>query len=420
MLKTANNLKFIINRLRERLWVKPFAACLISIIGIYIAMATDHTALRWIVPEISVDSVETLLSLMASSMLVIAALAVTSMVGAYSSTSNTATPRSFSLVVVDDLSQNALSIFVGAFIFSILALTASKNDFFQETGRFTLFIMTISVFILVIITFVHWVDRIARLGRVSNTIDRVEAATVAAIIQRRDAPTLHGAPIRQSLDDAQPVLAPTVGYVQHVNIAMLEDIASEIHATITLAALPGSFVATRQPLAYISCKHSEINKEQITDAFVIGHKRLFDDDPRFGLVVLSEIAGRALSPAVNDPGTAIEIIGSLVRVFTHWSNPKASSETMPQYNHVEVPELLVEDMFDDAFTAIARDGAGIFEVSVRLQKAFCSLYSLDDEAIRAAVLHHSRMALALSEKSLGLPEELAAIHKLTNFSSTQD
>jgi uncharacterized membrane protein len=40
---------------------------------------------------------------------------------------------------------------------------------------------------------------------------------------------------------------------------------------------------------------------------------------RFGLITLSEIASRALSPAVNDPGTAIQIISSHVRLFSLWA-----------------------------------------------------------------------------------------------------
>jgi uncharacterized membrane protein len=47
--------------------------------------------------------------------------------------------------------------------------------------------------------------------------------------------------------------------------------------------------------------------------------RYFDEDPRFGLITLSEIASRALSPAVNDPGTAIQIISSYVRLFSLWA-----------------------------------------------------------------------------------------------------
>ena len=93
-------------------------------------------------------------------------------------------------------------------------------------------------------------------------------------------------------------------------------------------------------------------------------------------------AARALSPAVNDPGTAISIIGSCVRLFALWARPLDEDDAGdPEFDRVHVPGLSVSAMFDDAFTAIARDVAGMVEVGVRLQKAFLSLAWLDDPEI---------------------------------------
>jgi uncharacterized membrane protein len=89
----------------------------------------------------------------AASLLVIATFAVASMVSSYASAGSTATPRAFSLVIADDVSQNGFSTFIGAFIFSIVALVASKNDFYEKPGRFALFALTIAVFAAVIVTF---------------------------------------------------------------------------------------------------------------------------------------------------------------------------------------------------------------------------------------------------------------------------
>ncbi|MEZ5202287.1 MAG: DUF2254 family protein [Micropruina glycogenica] len=54
--------------------------------------------------------------------------------------------------------------------------------------------------------------------------------------------------------------------------------------------------------------------DAVRRAFEINAHRTYDQDPRLGLVALAEIAIRALSPAVNDPGTAIEVLGALERV----------------------------------------------------------------------------------------------------------
>ncbi|MFC6668701.1 DUF2254 family protein [Marinobacterium aestuariivivens] len=147
-------------------------------------------------------------------------------------------------------------------------------------------------------------------------------------------------------------------------------------------------------------------------AFVIGGKRTFDDDPRFGLVVLSEIASRALSPAVNDPGTAIDVIGTLVRLFTLWCEEPEEAPTV-EFDRVEIPPLQLEDMFDDAFSALARDGAQTVEVCIRLQKGLRSLFMLPDRDMAQAALSHAQLALRHAEQALRLPEEVEAVRTLT-------
>ncbi|WP_413766587.1 DUF2254 family protein, partial [Vibrio vulnificus] len=82
--------------------------------------------------NISTESIEALLNLVTSSMLVIAMFAVGAMVTAYASASNSATPRAFSVVLADDTSQNALSIFIGVFIYGAVALVALKNDVYDH------------------------------------------------------------------------------------------------------------------------------------------------------------------------------------------------------------------------------------------------------------------------------------------------
>ena len=412
-------LAFLIGRIRERLWVKPLAVSGLSVAAALLAKAADGTDLGQIVPNVSADSVESLLSVMASGMLVIATFAVTSMVSAYASASNTASPRSFPLVVADDLSQRALATFIGAFIFSVVGLVTAKNDFYQAAGRFVLFVLTLLVFALVVFVFVHWVDRIARLGRLETTIEGVEKATTAALQRWRDAPALHGVPASPGDLSGRAVLSDTVGYLQHIDIAALQDCAECIEGRIRLAVLPGTLVSPVRALGYVSedaLPVTEADRARIVKAFVIGKQRTYDDDPRYGLIVLSQIADRALSPGVNDPGTAIDIIAILMRLFVFWAAPSQNEDGLPvKFDRIEVPALSVDEMFDDAFTAITRDGSRIVEVSIRLQKALASLASMGDAGMRDAAIRHARRALACAEKGLDVPTDLAAVRHLAAF-----
>lgn len=414
-------LSFFFKRLRERLWIKPLIVCVLSIGAVFLANLMDLTELGRFLPEISKKSTETLLKILASSMLMMATFAVASMVAAYASASRSATPRSFPLVVGDDLSQNALSVFIGAFIYSVVALVALMNGFYGgRTSQFILFSLTIVVLAAVVITFIRWVDNIARLGRLGHTIDQVEAAAAEAMRTRQSAPRLGGVAASGPPEGSHAVFEKTIGYVQRVDTAALQARAAASHLRIVVAALPGTFCTPNRPVAWVVREApggvSEEDTAAIAAAFKIGGSRVFDQDPRFGLVVLSEIASRALSPAVNDPGTAIGVTGTLVRLLTLWNESgEANGDVTVQFDRVAVPELSVADMFDDAFTGIARDGAGAVEVVVRLLKALESLAATGDAAMRDNALHHARLALVRAEKALNFADDLTTVREVATF-----
>jgi len=412
----AGRIRFLINRIREKLWVKPLVFSVLSMASVFCAGLADHAGLERIVPGISTETVDTLLSVMASGMLMMATFAVGSMVAAYASAANTASPRSFPLVIADDSSQKALSAFIGAFIFSIVSLVSLTEGMFGKAGVFVLFLMTLAVFGMVIFTFVRWMDRIARLGRLGNTIDKVETATADALIRCQKAAPTRGKRFDPALVSGREVFSDGVGYVQRIDVGALQDWAEKAGTRIHVALQPGSFVTPDRAIACIENNDSAIDDEDcrvISEAFQIGRERTFDEDPRFGLVVLSQIAGRALSPAVNDPGTAIDIIGILVRLFVRWHRTGQEIEDNGViYDRVAVPPLSVEDMFDDAFTAIARDGSGSVEVMIRLQKALKALAAAGDHAMGRAAALHSQRALSCARQSLILPEDLARVRKI--------
>ena len=254
---------------------------------------------------------------------------------------------------------------------------------------------------------------IARLGRLWGTIDKVEEATAAVLEHRRRAPTLGGVPVGPSRN-GRAIFGSSIGYVQRVDVAGLQTRAEQSRVRSVVAALPGTFCAPGRALAHVipdSGDLADLDAGGIAAEFMIGDTRKFEEDPRFGLIVLSEIASRALSPAVNDPGTAIDVIGTLLRLFARWAEPLGERGTLASScDRVEVPERSVRDMFDDAFAAIARDGAGTIEVVMRLQKAFESLASLGNGPMRDSAISHARLS-PRAERKLELPEDLEVVRK---------
>jgi len=413
--------KFLINRLGERLWVRPLVFCILSIAGAFIAKWADGFEIGASLPIITPESTEALLSVTAASMLVIATLAVASMVSAYASAAGSATPRSFSLLIADDTSQNALSIFMGAFIYSTVALVALKNDYYETAGHFVLFSITFVVLGVVVITFVRWVDWIARLGRIGTTIEKVEKAAEASLRRRRLNPALGALPVSEVDRTGRPVYGDTIGYVQNINVEALQAWAVEHDITISVSAVPGTFACPDRPLAYIEKtgdNAGEADHATIVSAFHVGKGRVFDDDPRFGLIALSEIASRALSPAVNDPGTAIEIVGSFVRLFAGLIDPlDESEEKKPAFDRVRIPELKLGDLLDDAFRPIARDGASTVEVQIRLQKALASVAAIGGLSLRSAAAKQSQHALERARVALDLQDDVQTVSDAAAWSA---
>ena len=75
--------------------------------------------------------------------------------------------------------------------------------------------------------------------------------------------------------------------------------------------------------------------------------------------MLSEIASKALSPGINDPGTALDILVRATRLLRGLGAARAAAaETNRAYDRIHAPEVATGDLFDDAFDAIERDGAG--------------------------------------------------------------
>jgi len=413
-----SRLQFIFNRLNERLWVRPLLVCVFSIAVTFAAKLIDLTDWGGLVPDVTKDSITTLLTTLSSSMLVIATFAVSSMVSAYASASTTATPRSFALVISDDASQNALSTFIGTFIFSIVALIALLNSYYDQGGRFALFVLTIVSFAVVILTFVNWLDRIARLGRVGHTIDLVEKATADALTTWHQSPYLGGNRLQQPSQEGLDIIAQEIGYLQRIEMKELMACAEQSDLIIHITCLPGSFCTPDRPVARI-VNASQVEQDcldQLSKAFIIGGSRTFDEDPRFGLIALSEIATRALSPGVNDPGTAISVIGTLVRLLSICGKPIDENDIQVHYSKIYVPDLVMEDLFEDAFMAIGRCGADSMEVGLHLQKALGALAQLGPDTLQTAAKQQSRLALQRAKKVLDIESEYQQIKEAAQFS----
>jgi uncharacterized membrane protein len=401
---------FRLVELSRRLWVRAVLYALASIgaalIAALIAPWIGIERVQWL----DTGAVKDLLTILSSTMLAVATFSLSIMVAAYAGASSHATPRVTALLLEDTTSQRALCSFVGAFIFGIVGLVALSTDIYDDAGRAVLFGVSLLVIGIVVATMLHWIDHLSRFGFMRDTLERVETATWEALEDRVRNPYLGGKRSTGIPDGAHPIPAVEVGYLLAVDMAQLNELAREKNIDVFVDALPGCFVGAGRPLAHVSAPLTKEDAEAFAEAFVIGRSRTFRQDPRFGFVVFAEIAARALSPAVNDPGTAIQVAHAGARIFTRWCRLREeTSVPAVEFAHVWVPEVKVADTFEDLFRPMARDGAAMIEVGLRLQKTFALCASLPDREFQAAARAHAAAALARAEDALTYPADREAL-----------
>lgn len=385
----------------RRLWFRATLISLLAVGAALLSLVISPYLPEGMSTEIGAGSVDHILNIIASSMLAVTTFSLSTMVSAYSAATSNVTPRATRLLIEDTTTQNTLATFVGSFLYSLVAIITLSMGAYGERGRVVLFAVTILVIALIVITLLRWIDYLLRLGRVGETSEQVEMAATEAMRARRQQPNLGGVPVEEGElppEGARPLYSSRVGYVQHLDMGNLNDAAEAVGGAIYVATLPGAYVHPGRPLAYVTAQGDDDFDQIVRDGFSVGSERDFDQDPRFGLCVMAEIASRALSPAVNDPGTAIDVIGRAVRVLGVWAK---ETETEIQFPNVHVPGLALADLFDDVFKPIARDGASVAEVQMRLQKAFVALAAFgDQQRYTTNARRHAREALARAKEAI--------------------
>ena len=139
----------------------------------------------------------------------------------------------------------------------------------------------------------------------------------------------------------------------------------------------------------------------------------------FGVIQIVDIALRAISPAVNDPSTAISCIDQLGRILIRWlgrTPPPSLLFDQPHVPRVFVPWISVEGMFDTAFEQIRHYAANDAVVSLRLLRAISDIGgTLQHSDIRAQLLQRARRVVDSCGDRVAEADAARLQERLTNL-----
>ncbi|WP_159964381.1 DUF2254 domain-containing protein [Profundibacterium mesophilum] len=401
--------------LTRKLWIRAALIAGLAVVAALVSRPIAPLVPQWMAEKFSAGDVSNILEILASSMLAVTIFSLSVMVSARQSASSQVTPRSHQVLIQDTTTQTVLATFLGAFVFALVGLIVLGTGVYSGQSPTVILFFTLLVIGLVVVAILRWIDHLSDLGSVVATSGKIEDVAQRAIDARNRWPCLGARPLSRDLiipGAARELLAWETGYVQHIDLAALEECCKD-GGLVYILRSPGTLASEGTPILRYA---GEMDVARLRHAFTLSTQRNFDQDPRFGAIVLSEIAQRALSPGINDPGTAIDVLSRLQRVL-HGFRAQQGDEEEIHFPHVWMEPVSAEDLMRDAIDPIARDGAGNVEVQVRLHKMLREVSRNGDAEMRRAAQAASARALGMA-----LPKQLLDEHceRLRALALTQE
>jgi uncharacterized membrane protein len=198
------------------------------------------------------------------------------------------------------------------------------------------------------------------------------------------------------------------GNVRFVDVAYLVERAKSFGVQITLDRRIGHFVPAGAAILRVvdAARITAEREARLLTAIDVGPTRTMQQDVEFGIVQIVDIALRAISPAVNDPTTAINCIDQLCRILILWTSRAASPSYLhapPHVLRVAIPWIDYEGLLDTAFEQIRHYAKSDIAVSLRLLRAF------DDMIVAGATPREQQSLITRARRvaegcELNLPE----------------
>jgi len=292
-------------------------------------------------------------------------------------------PRILTGFVRDRVTQWTLGVFLGTFSYCMAALPAARSLPYPFSPVATVLGAMILAFACVcwLLFFIH---HISQAISVNHIVDRIASETEAVIDDLMPWPYSHPrAGGGQQLNPSAwkpAVINETSGYIRFADRGRLMTLAKSYHVQVHAPRRVGHFVPAGVPLLLAS-KPERVSadvSQAFRAAFDIGPARTLQQDVEFGVLQIVDIALRAISPAVNDPTSAISCIDQLSRIMIRFASREPAEALLfdpPGVVRVSLPWIDFARLLNSAFDQIRLYAKGDVAVSLRLLRALRDIAS---------------------------------------------
>lgn len=200
--------------------------------------------------------------------------------------------------------------------------------------------------------------------------------------------------------------------IQAVDVAALVKLAEAYEGVIELVAAVGDTVLESVPLLHVFGTRETIDERKLRNALELGDQRTFEQDPKYAIRLLVDIAIRALSPAVNDPTTAVQALDQIGDLLLRLGGRRLEIGDFRDSQgriRVVIPFPAWEDFVRLALDEILFYGANSVQVMRRMNALVNDLISVVPEERRAALNYwQTRLNISIARSFADEEEKLDA------------
>jgi uncharacterized membrane protein len=337
----------------------------------------EHRFLANFVSTMSAAAAMTVASSVASGMMALTAIvfSLTFLMIQFSATAYS--PRLVLWIARDPVLWHAMGIFSATFLYALMMAAWVDR---WGSGRVPLVSVWLIFALLVASmgTFVSLIERISRLqvNRMLIFTGDQGRNAIAELYPAADAPAppalgadMHVANVTQMLTHVgRPQVVQAIRFEALVTAAVSADVLVEVLAAI------GDTVVERTPLVRVT--GGRLDESVLTGAIDAGDERTFEQDPKYAIRLLVDIAIRALSPALNDPTTAVQALDQIEDLLIRIGNRRLDIGTFADRAgrvRLVVPFPDWDDFLRLAFDEIRMYGANSVQVMRRMRALMVSL-----------------------------------------------
>jgi uncharacterized membrane protein len=397
--------------LKSSLWVLPLVAGVLGAVLGDLGLRLDREIEVPAFLTYSASTATSVLSSIVGSMVALTGFALTVSVLGVQMATGTFSPRYMRILYRDPLLKWLLAVLIGSTTFSFALLRRIEDENVPDIGvtaAGALVLVSLVLFVFFLNRFLHRLRPVAVAAFVARAGRRSLEGMVAAA-STRERPDVLPPGYDPGEEPARVVRSKAAGAIQAIAGRQLVEFARRHGCRLVLRHAVGDFVPEGAVLVEIYGTDPGPDAEpRLRGLIALGVERTIEQDPAFAIRIMVDIAIRALSPAVNDPTTAVQILdhlGDTLRRVGSTPLPVVEAERVDAVSSVLLPVRGWEAFLSLAVTEIREYGATSAQVTRRLRALL--------DGLRESVLPERRPAV---DRELARLDATVARH----FGDTED